>query len=65
MKKSFNVQKLLHCKSKHHEIKLIHPSSLKAFQRHQEEHDLKHHGLMDLINTNKTNQHKQTTFFQR
>jgi hypothetical protein len=34
----------------------MHPSSLRAFKRHQE-HDLKHHGLVDLITTkqNKTN----------
>jgi hypothetical protein len=35
----------------------MHPSSSKAFQRHQE-HDLKHPGLVDLKTTQKT---KQTT----
>jgi hypothetical protein len=39
----------------------MHPSSLRAFQRHQE-HDLKHTNSMDLIPT-KQNQTKQTTFF--
>jgi hypothetical protein len=48
-KKSFNIQELLHHKSKHHgTTKLTHPSSSRAFQRHQE-HDLKHPGSVDLI----------------
>jgi hypothetical protein len=55
VKKSFNIQELLHHKSKRHGTKPMHPSSLRAFQRHQE-HDLKHPGLMDLITT------KQITF---
>jgi hypothetical protein len=55
VKKSFNIQELLHHKSKHHETKPMQPSSSKAFQRHQE-HDLKHPGSVDLINTNKTKQ---------
>jgi hypothetical protein len=56
MKKSFNIQKLLQCKSKHHETKPMHPSSSRAFQRDQER-DLKHTTSMDLIDTkqNKTN----------
>jgi hypothetical protein len=56
VKKSFNIQELLHHKSKHHEIKPMHPSSSRAFQRHQE-HDLKHPSSVDLITTkqNKTN----------
>jgi len=33
--KSFNIQELLHCKSKCHETKLVHRSSSKAFQRYQ------------------------------
>jgi hypothetical protein len=43
--------------SKHHGTKPMHPSSSRAFQRHQE-HDLKHPHLVDLITTiqNKTNQ---------
>jgi hypothetical protein len=45
----------LHHKSKCHGTKPMHPSSLRAFQRHQE-HDLKHPGFMDLITT------KQITF---
>jgi len=39
----------------------MHPSSLRAFQRHQE-HDLKHPSLVDLITTK---QNKQTTFLHR
>ncbi len=35
MKKSFNIQKLLHRKSKCHETKLMHLSSSRAFQRDQ------------------------------
>jgi hypothetical protein len=58
MKKPFNIQELLHCKSKHHETKPMHPSSLRAFQRDQE-HDLKHPGSVDLIDT-KQKQNKQT-----
>jgi len=59
MKKSFNIQELLHFKSKHHGTKPTHPSSSRAFQRHQE-HDLKHPSLVDLITT-KQNKTKQTT----
>jgi hypothetical protein len=56
IEKSFNVQKLLHCKSKCHGTKPIHPSLSRALQKHQE-HDLKHPGLVDLIiaKRNKTN----------
>jgi len=61
MKKSINIQKLLHHKSKHHETKPMHPSSFRAFQRYQER-NRKHPGLMDLTNTNKT---KQTTFLHK
>ncbi len=50
MKKSFNIQKLLHGKSKRHGTKLMHPSSLRAFQSHQE-HYLKHTNSVDLITT--------------
>ncbi len=53
MKESFNIQELLH-----HKSKPMQPSSLRAFQR-QQEHNLKHPGLVDLITT------KQTTFFHR
>jgi hypothetical protein len=63
MKKSFNIQELLHCKSKRYETKPMHPSSLRAFQRDQE-HDLKHPGSVDLIST-KQKQNKQTTFLHR
>jgi hypothetical protein len=58
VKKSFNIQELLHRKSKHHGTKPMHPSSSRAFQRDQE-CDLKHLGLVDLMSKNKT---KQTTF---
>ncbi len=56
VKKSFNIQKLLHRKSKCHGTKPMHPSSWRAFQRHQE-HNLKHPGSVNLITTkqNKTN----------
>jgi hypothetical protein len=62
VKKSFNIQELLHRESKHHGIKRMHPSSLTAFQRHQEQ-SLKHLGSLDIIRTNKTN--KQITFLHR
>jgi hypothetical protein len=62
VKKSFNIQELLHYKSKHHETKPMHPSSLRAFQR-DKECNLKHHGSVDLISTNKTN--KQASFIDR
>jgi hypothetical protein len=61
MKKSFNIQKFLHRKSKCHETNMTHPVSLRAFQRDQE-HDLKHLSLMDLIGTK---QNKQTTFLHK
>jgi hypothetical protein len=56
VKKSFNIQELLHRKSKRHGTKRMHPFSLRAFQGHQE-HDVKHPGLVDLISKkqNKTN----------
>jgi hypothetical protein len=50
MKKSFNIQELLHGKSKCHGTQPMHPSSSRAFQRHQE-HDLKHPGSVNLITT--------------
>jgi hypothetical protein len=62
VKKSFNIQELLHYKSKRHETKLMRPSSSRAFQRDQES-DLKHPSLVDLIGTNKTN--KQPSFINR
>jgi hypothetical protein len=55
MKKLFNIQKLLHRKSKRHGTKLMHPSSLKAFQKDQK-CNLKHPNLVDIISTNKTKQ---------
>jgi len=68
-KKSFNIQELLHCKSKCHETKLMHPSSLRAFQTDQE-HNLKHPSSVDLRSTNKTKQNKtkqtnKTSFIDR
>jgi hypothetical protein len=45
VKKSFKIQQLLHHKSKHHQPSPCTPSSLTAFQRHQE-HTLKHPGLV-------------------
>ncbi len=50
MKNSFNIQELLHRKSKCHGTKPMHPSSLRAFQKHQE-HNLKHLNLVDFIIT--------------
>jgi hypothetical protein len=61
MKKSFNIQELLHYKSKCHETKPMHPSLLRAFQRYQE-HNLKHLGLVDLI---VTKQYKLCCFIDR
>jgi hypothetical protein len=60
VKELFNIKKLLHCKFKRHETKLIHPSSLKAFQGDQKR-DLKHFDSMDVISTkqNKTKQKNQ------
>ncbi len=61
MKKSFNIQELLHRKSKHHGSKpMHHPSLSRAFQRHQE-HNLKHPSLVDFISTK---QNKKATFLQ-
>jgi hypothetical protein len=54
VKKSFNIQKLLHRKSKHHGTKPMHPSSSRAFQKHQE-HNLKHPSSEDLIPTKEHN----------
>ncbi len=62
MKKSFNIQELLHCKSKCHGMKPTHPSLSRAFQRHQE-HDMKHPILV--ISTNKTKQNKLPSFIDR
>jgi hypothetical protein len=59
--KSFNIQELLHCKSKDHETKPMHSSSSGAFQRDQE-CDLKHlnFGGSHHYKQNKTN--KQPSF---
>jgi hypothetical protein len=58
MKKLFNIQYLLHCRSKHYETNLVHPYSLKAFQQYNE-HGNKHYGLGDFNMTNKTNKQVQ------
>jgi hypothetical protein len=60
VKKSFNIQERLHPKSKHCGTKPMHPSSSRAFHRHQ--HDLKHPGLVDLISTK---QNKPPSFIDR
>jgi hypothetical protein len=55
VKKSFNIQELLHCKSKRHGTKPMHPKPLsRAFQRHQE-NDLKHPNAVDLMTTKQNN----------
>jgi hypothetical protein len=67
VKKSFNIQELLHHKSKcHHATKPMHPFWWWVFQRHQEQ-DLKHHSSVDLITTkqNKTKQNKLPSFIDR
>ncbi len=50
MKKSSNIQELLHRKSKQNAPKPMDPSSSRIFETHQE-HDLKHPGSVDLITT--------------
>ncbi len=44
VKKSFDIQELLYHKSKCHETKSMHPSSLRAFRRDRE-HNLNHHNV--------------------
>jgi hypothetical protein len=61
VKKSFNIQELLHLKSKRHGTKAIHLSWSRAFQKHQEL-DLKHPGSVDLITTK---QNKLPSFIDR
>jgi hypothetical protein len=58
MKKSLNIQELLCRKSKCHGTKPMHPSSSRAFQRHQE-HNLEHPSSVDFIDTK---QNKQTNY---
>jgi hypothetical protein len=48
VKKSFNIQELLHHKFKRHGTTPMHPLSSRAFEGHQE-HNLKHPGSVDLI----------------
>ncbi len=64
MTNSFNIQELLHPKSKCHETKPMHSSALKAFQRNQER-NLKHFNQVDLISTNKTKQNNKLPCFIR
>jgi hypothetical protein len=64
MKKSFNIQELLHHKSKRPETKPMHPSSLRAFQRDQE-CNLKHPGSVDLITTKKNKTNNRPSFIDR
>jgi hypothetical protein len=60
MKKSLNIQEFLYCKSKCHETKPMHPSSLRAFQIDLE-CNLKHPSLVDPIHTKqKKNKTKKT-----
>ncbi len=54
VKKSFNIQELLHRKSKCRGTKPMHPSSSRAFQGRQE-HDLKHPSWVALITTKQNN----------
>jgi hypothetical protein len=61
MKRSFNIQKLLHSKFKRHGTKPMHPSLSRAFPRH-EEYGLKHPGSVDLITTK---QNKLPSFIDR
>jgi hypothetical protein len=58
-KKLFNVQELLHHKSKRCGTKPMHPSSSGAFQRHQE-HDLKHPNSVDLKTTKQNKKQDKT-----
>jgi hypothetical protein len=64
VKKSFNIQEPLHRKSKRHETKQMHPSSSGAFQRDQER-DLKHPGLVDVISTKQNKTNKLPCFIDR
>jgi hypothetical protein len=60
MKKSFNIQELLHSKSnRRHGTKPMHPFVSRAFQKRDQECTLKHPDSVDLISTNKT---KQTNY---
>jgi hypothetical protein len=64
VKKSFNIQELLHRKSKRSlNQKPMHLSSWRVFQRHQE-HDLKHSGFSGSHNY-KTKQNKLPSFIDR
>jgi hypothetical protein len=60
VKKSFNIQELLHCKSERHETKADAPLLLESFPKRPRTH-LKHPGSVDLIGT-KQNKTKQTNY---
>jgi hypothetical protein len=64
VKKSSNIQELLHQKSKYHENQAKPSSSSRAFQRDQE-CDLKHPGLVDLIDTKQNKTNKLPSFTDR
>ncbi len=66
VKKSVNIQELLHRKSKHHGTKPMQPYSLRAFQRHHE-YNLKHPDSVDSLSAkqNKTKQYKLSSFIDR
>jgi hypothetical protein len=61
VKKSFNIQELLHPNYKCHGTRPMHPSLLRAFQSYQK-HNLKHPSSMDLIITK---QNKLPSFIDR
>ncbi len=63
VKKSFNIQELLHCKSKRHGTKAYATlPPLGELSKENQEHNLKHRDSVDLISTK---QNKQTTFLHR
>ncbi len=64
MKKSFNIQELLHRKFKHCGTKPMHPSSTRAFRRDQE-NNMKHPGSVDLISTKQYKTNNQPCFIDR
>ncbi len=64
VKKSFNIQELLHHKSKHHETQPMHPSSWRAF-RIDQECDLKHPSSVDLIRYKTKQTNKLPSFIDR
>jgi hypothetical protein len=55
VKESFNIQELLHHKSKCHETKPMHPLLLESFPKETKNHNLKHPSSVELISTKQTN----------